>query len=565
MHSLSQFKEEWFRHPEWWFETHLETDRYLAETYGHWLDENVMEHSWDWTSDTLVAWILLYDQLPRHVARVTSKNVVYPYLQKAIGLLKLVIEDGLESQFRLHDFTGNEFGFLMLPLRHSYDCKLTYQAMKLMWKKIELDKSLGNHRDVEELRPFMVAAYKRCPMLPIQTTDHYTYRDVFQVFPISVASPPPPAFDWEKHQGVIAYTPEWMLDGEVQLTNDAWVRGWTIPSGSILVSLSGGVDSMVLLWILKHHYPEVSVAAVFINYCNRSDDEEHFVRDWCASLRVPLYVRRLREIQRTPAMAFELRETYETYTRNVRYHAYHQAHAFEAPRQTTPIVAMGHNQDDCFENILTNICQKQKYENLRGMTELAEANALQFWRPMLSVPKHHIYHFAQTHTIPYLQDSTPAWSCRGKIRDTVRPTLSQYHPAMIPAFFHLSQTLADLTQTLDHIAHTLCSKIILCTSPTVPPTPGAVESHHTVAMCSVGRSDYPISLWTTTRVWQSIFQYLWSFCPSHKSITHLCDRLKSLNNPKKPLLHILIKKGYALRVQITDSRFIFTFHPTVSA
>jgi tRNA(Ile)-lysidine synthetase-like protein len=545
MNPLIRFKQDWFNHPEWWFNTSLETDRYLTETYGHWLDENVMEYSWDWTSDTLVAWILLYDQLPRHVARVTSKNLVYPYLQKAIGLLKLVMEDGLGTLFRLQDFTGNEFGFLMLPLRHSYDCKWTYRAMQYMWKKIELDKSLGNHAYVEELRSFIVAAYKRCPMLPIQTTDHYTYRDHFQVFAGGTST----GFDWEKHQAVIAYTPEWMLDGEQHPSNDSWVRGWKLPFSdvdtSVLVSLSGGVDSMVLLWILKHHYPSLSVAAVFINYCNRSDDEEHFVRDWCHSLNITLYVRRLREIQRTPAMAFELRETYETYTRNVRFHAYHQAHAYENSQRTIPLVAMGHNQDDCFENILTNICQKQKYENLRGMTEVTDTHTIQFWRPMLSVPKHQIYHFAQTHTIPYLHDSTPAWSCRGKIRDIVRPTLSRYHSAMIPAFFHLSQTLADLTQYIDHFAKTLCSKIDVATPPVT-------------ASLTVGCNDYPTSIWTATRVWQSIFQHVWSFCPSHKSIAHLCDRMKSLN--QKSHLNVLIKKGYALRVQKNESQLVFTFN-----
>jgi tRNA(Ile)-lysidine synthetase-like protein len=547
MDPLFAFKQEWLSHPEWWFETRMETDTYLVEKYSHWLTENIMEYSMDGSKDTLIAWIILYDQLPRHFARVSPAESakVYAYLSKAIALTQLVMQAGFHSS----DFTGTEFGFLMLPLRHSYDCRLTFQAMEYMWRKIHYDKTVGNHKYVEELKPFLCATYKRCPMLPM---DFIAYADVLQFIPGGTTR----EFHWETYKEIIAYTPEPLFEGEAFNTQPHWATGWSIPKSSsgssgssasqaspeqtILVSLSGGVDSMVLLWILTKYYPSIPVVAVHINYCNRSDHEEHFVADWCASQGVPLFIRRFREIQRVPAMEFELRDTYESYTKNGRMHAYHLAHQLASTiPSASPVVAMGHNQDDCFENILTNICQKQKYENLQGMTTFTETNGIQFWRPMLHVPKQEIYHFAQRHEIPYLNDSTPSWSCRGKIRDRIRPTLQQYHTAMIPAFFHLSNTLAELSQHLEQMATLLVRKTTADGQLTLSPT------------------DYPPSLWSSVPFWNHYFHKLWDFTPSHKSLLHFTERL----NAPAETIRVLLKKGMMVVVHkpTPPAHWVFKF------
>jgi tRNA(Ile)-lysidine synthase len=567
MDPLYAFKQEWFSHPEWWFNTSMETDIYLVEKYSHWLTENMMEYSMDGSKDTLLAWVILYDQLPRHHARVVpaeSPNV-YTYLSKAIGLVQLMLQSNLD----FGTFSGTEFGFLMLPLRHSYDCRLTFQAMDCMWRKIHYDKRAGNHKYVEELKPFLRATYKRCPMLPL---DFIAYADVLQFIPGGTTR----EFHWDTYRDLLAYSPELLFEGEVFTDQPQWAKGWSIPksaspasqaspvsSGSsasqaspvssasqasqaspLLVSLSGGVDSMVLLWVLVKYYPSIPVVAVHINYCNRSDHEEHFVADWCASQGVPLFIRRFREIQRVPAMEFELRDTYESYTKNGRMHAYHLAHQLATTiTPASPVVAMGHNQDDCFENILTNICQKQKYENLQGMTVLTETNGIQFWRPMLHVPKQEIYHFAQRHEIPYLNDSTPSWSCRGKIRDRIRPTLQQYHTAMIPAFFHLSNTLAELSQHLEQMATLLVRKTTVDGQLTVSP------------------DDYPTSLWSSVPFWNHYFHKLWDFTPSHKSLLHFTERL----NAPTETIRVLLKKGMMVVVHKSPAQWVFKFGATPSS
>jgi tRNA(Ile)-lysidine synthase TilS/MesJ len=141
-------------------------------------------------------------------------------------------------------------------------------------------------------------------------------------------------------------------------------------------------------------------------------------------------------------MKHELRDLYESYTRDIRYNTYKYVNEY-------PIVVMGHNHDDCFENILTNISQQRNYDTLTGMKIDSRQDNIRFIRPLLNVPKTEIYRFAYQYDIPHLPDSTPEWSQRGKIRTIVRPTLTTWDPRIINGFFKLNEHMSDLHQCLE--------------------------------------------------------------------------------------------------------------------
>ena len=61
-------------------------------------------------------------------------------------------------------------------------------------------------------------------------------------------------------------------------------------------------------------------------------------------------------------MCNDLRDIYEAYTKKIRFNCYKKF-------DKHPIVILGHNKDDCFENILTNIAYNSKYDNLKGIEE----------------------------------------------------------------------------------------------------------------------------------------------------------------------------------------------------
>jgi tRNA(Ile)-lysidine synthase TilS/MesJ len=109
---------------------------------------------------------------------------------------------------------------------------------------------------------------------------------------------------------------------------------------------------------------------------------------------------------------------------------------------------MGHNQDDCLENIFTNIAHKNKYENLNGMLPITCQDGINFLRPLLDTPKDDIINFARQYNIPYLPTSTPSWSQRGQIRNTIVPCLDNWDKNFVPSMFSLSETMASLHKLL---------------------------------------------------------------------------------------------------------------------
>jgi tRNA(Ile)-lysidine synthetase-like protein len=218
-----------------------------------------------------------------------------------------------------------------------------------------------------------------------------------------------------------------------------------------IISLSGGVDSMVLSYILKHI--GIDIIAVHINYNNRPECEEecNILRQWCSFLGIKLYIRKIIEIQRPEMMELNMRELYETYTRDIRFNTYVNIELDDpiiSNKTDNVFVFLGHNYDDQFENIFTNIVSQSHYHNLCGMDTITplkfKTNVINFIRPMLEIPKIDIYKCSSYFSILHFTDSTPKWSQRGKIRDIIRPNIEQWDDRAVGSFFSLSDKLQDL-------------------------------------------------------------------------------------------------------------------------
>jgi len=74
-----------------------------------------------------------------------------------------------------------------------------------------------------------------------------------------------------------------------------------------------------------------------------------------------------------------------------------------------------------------------------------------FLRPLINIPKSDIYEYAIKHNIPFLQDSTPKWSQRGKIRDIVKPALNEWNPLIFDGLINLSDKMSQMTLLLDKL------------------------------------------------------------------------------------------------------------------
>lgn len=416
----NKFYTEWFANPHWWFDKDPKVDEYIQSQY-----EGLLDIEWS-IEHPLLMKVLVWDQLPRHVFRgQLASHIIEYFLQKAVVVVQGYDES--HGEWDLDDgMSDEEFMFLWLPYRHTKQYKYILQVMEKTWARFRMNP----HSEI--MRKFLRATFTNVP-----TND--------QLWNISHAHEIDTQTSVDAFQSILDYDGKEHANGEVP--KDMGDYDFLSQKKAVIVSLSGGVDSMVTLDVLKKRYPHLAVVAVHINYDNRDSSvlEQQFVAWWCRTNGIPLYVRTIHEIHREPCMKHGFRELYETYTKNVRFGTYKTVwNQVMGYLNTTPLVLLGHNEDDCFENFLTNATYRCKYEELRGMKMLSEQDGVMFFRPMLSLPKKKIIHYAKCMGIPYLYDSTPSWSQRGQIRDKVVPVLSTWNPACQSGLLQLASIMTEL-------------------------------------------------------------------------------------------------------------------------
>jgi tRNA(Ile)-lysidine synthetase-like protein len=210
----------------------------------------------------------------------------------------------------------------------------------------------------------------------------------------------------------------------------------------LIVSLSGGLDSMVLVHILlalkaRHGYG-YAVHAVHIDYANRreSSAEAAFVREWCEARGVGVHVRVVEEVTR----GVTSRDEYEKRSREIRFAEYGKAMASTGARG----VFFGHHEGDVHENVISNVMKGAQLLDVAGIAAASSVSGVLVYRPMLSHNKGSIYEYAHTYGIPYFKDTTPAWSTRGKLRNQLMPLLKEVYGEGIGS--HLSSIAKDSAQ-----------------------------------------------------------------------------------------------------------------------
>jgi len=205
----------------------------------------------------------------------------------------------------------------------------------------------------------------------------------------------------------------------------------------VVICLSGGVDSMVCFHSI-YQIPFIKNIKVFhMNYCNRgidSQSEECFIKSWCSYHQIPYVIRKFDEITRERCMNNNMRHLYESYTKRIKMDIIKSF-------GNLPII-YGHNKDDKFENILTNISRNQKYENLEGMKEY-DGNII---RPLLNISKEEIFNHAHKYKIPYFKNNTPSWSQRGMIRDIVCPSLNRWNATFTDSMHEFVKDVSDMVE-----------------------------------------------------------------------------------------------------------------------
>ncbi|NBC82099.1 MAG: tRNA lysidine(34) synthetase TilS [Bacteroidetes bacterium] len=206
-------------------------------------------------------------------------------------------------------------------------------------------------------------------------------------------------------------------------------------SDSVLVAVSGGIDSMCLLHSLRKLNINIGVA-----HCNfhlrghESDADEAFVRHYCQQFQIPLYVKSYD----TDTYSKQQRISVQEAARELRYSWFDElmnTHNYRA-------VAVAHNKDDVVETILLNLARGTGLKGLTGIKPKLNYVV----RPFLFASRHEIVEYVSNEQIPFREDSSNAETkyARNKLRHEIIPKFREINPKFTENVLNASEILNDI-------------------------------------------------------------------------------------------------------------------------
>ena len=186
----------------------------------------------------------------------------------------------------------------------------------------------------------------------------------------------------------------------------------------ILVALSGGADSVILLRVLLALQGRLGVSqiyAVHINHGLRTEaaEDENFVTNLCKQWNVPLQIYHANVQSLAKAEGLSIEEA----GRNLRY--YYFGKACEGLGVTK--VATGHHQNDNAETVIINLARGT---GLRGLCGIPHVNG-NIIRPLLDISRAEIEAYARAHGLEYVTDASNLTQdyTRNRVRHSVLPAM----------------------------------------------------------------------------------------------------------------------------------------------
>jgi len=230
----------------------------------------------------------------------------------------------------------------------------------------------------------------------------------------------------------------------------------------LLIAVSGGVDSMVLLRVAANvaGRQQRRLAAAHLNHNLRgaaSAGDAALVRQAAEQLGIPLFAGCLRAGELEADSAGSLEEA----ARRARL----QFLIRTAQEQEFPVVLTAHHAADQAETVLHNILRGTGLKGLRGIPESRVlAAGVRVLRPLLGVSKQELQRFAVTHAIEFAVDesNTDPRFTRNRIRHDLLPRLrEQFNPTVEDALLRLAEQTVELLEIADGLADELLQRALL--------------------------------------------------------------------------------------------------------
>ena len=211
------------------------------------------------------------------------------------------------------------------------------------------------------------------------------------------------------------------------------------PDERILLAISGGIDSMVLLHLMlklrEKTGCEIAVAHADHDLRPESKAEGEYLRAFCEAQQLPFFLEKWEHPSISPGGEAQARTfRYGFFSRVMREHQY-----------ATLLTA--HHGDDQAETVLMKLVRGSRLANLAAIKQRQPFESGELIRPLLIFSKEELQLFANDQDIVYFEDSTNQSDVyfRNRIRQRIIPQLKEDNPGFLKhmANFTHQVSLAD--------------------------------------------------------------------------------------------------------------------------
>lgn len=226
----------------------------------------------------------------------------------------------------------------------------------------------------------------------------------------------------------------------------------------VVVGVSGGVDSIVLLHILNGLQEEldISLHVAHLNHMFRGEEakeEADFVNAVCHDWGIPCTIAE-RDVA---AFGSERGLTDEVAARIVRYQFFSEV----LEKTESHKIALAHHADDQAETVLLNLLRGAGLKGLAGIAPLRENLYI---RPMLHVRRREIEQYCQEYGLSFRIDSSNLKTIyrRNKVRHQLIPLLEkEYSPGLVTILSRMAEQIRSEEDYLEALATKAYTEVVV--------------------------------------------------------------------------------------------------------
>lgn len=220
-----------------------------------------------------------------------------------------------------------------------------------------------------------------------------------------------------------------------------FIEQYTSSQNTLIVGVSGGLDSMTLLHVvhaLSAQRPPLfrSLFALHVHHGLRqaADRDEALVERYCRALGIAHQSVRVQVDANSG-------EGLEAAARTARY----EALLAEARRHPNPVVLLAHHQDDQVETVLLRWLRGAGLHGLAGMRAVTTREEIPLLRPLLALSKAELAEYAAVNQVPHVEDESNQDDrfSRNYLRHHVVPRLRHLQPEIGALTARLTGLLQD--------------------------------------------------------------------------------------------------------------------------